>query len=160
MRVAVLSDTHLKAGKTLPGFVWENLTGVDLIIHAGDITNMDILAELACLAPVRAVRGNCDGWEVTLPRRDIVECEDCRIGVVHGNMGKGNSTPERAYIEFKDSNVDVIVFGHTHAPYLQRKDGILLFNPGSATQKRREAKHSFGLLDIQGKQVKAEHLYF
>lgn len=58
MRIAVLSDTHLRVGKTLPSFVWEQLTQIDMIIHAGDLTHIGLLEELSTIAPVRAVRGN------------------------------------------------------------------------------------------------------
>lgn len=160
MHIAVLSDTHLRVGRSLPRFVQEHLTQIDLILHAGDLTHMEVLEELACFAPVRAVRGNCDGWDVSLPDRDIIECEGWKIGLVHGNAGKGNSTPDRAYAEFKDTPVDVIVFGHSHTPFLEWRKGILLFNPGSPTDKRREPQYSFGLLDLQQDQVKAKHLYF
>lgn len=160
MEIAVLSDTHLRAGRTLPRFVWEHLTHVDLIIHAGDLTHMGLIEELACVAPVRAVRGNCDGWDIVLPDRDIVECESLRIGIIHGNAGRGKSTPERALNAFKDSPVDLIVFGHSHIPFMEWRNGILMFNPGSPTDKRREPQYSFGLLDIRQGKVQAKHLYF
>jgi putative phosphoesterase len=160
MRIAVLSDTHLRVGKTLPSFVWEQLTQIDMIIHAGDLTHIGLLEELSTIAPVRAVRGNCDGWDVSLPNRDVIECEAIRIGLIHGDSGKGKSTQERAYLVFKDSSVDVIVFGHSHTPFMEWRDGILMFNPGSPTDKRRELQYSFGILDIQQGQIKAKHLYF
>ena len=160
MRIAVLSDTHLRAGKPLPRFVWEQLTQIDMILHAGDLTNMGLLEELSCIAPVRAVRGNCDGWDVSLPDRDVIECEAFRIGLIHGDSGKGKSTAERAYSAFTDTSVDVIVFGHSHTPFMEWRDGTLLFNPGSPTDKRREPQYSFVLLEIQQGQIKARHLYF
>ena len=160
MEIAVLSDTHLRAGRTLPRFVWEHLTDIDMIIHAGDLTNMGLLEELACIAPVRAVCGNCDDWDVALPERDIFECESLRIGIIHGNVGRGKSTPERAFNAFEDSPVDLIVFGHSHVPFMEWRNGILLFNPGSPTDKRRERHYSLGLLNIQQGQVNARHLYF
>jgi len=160
MRIAVLSDTHLRIGKSLPRFVWEHLTQIDLIIHAGDLTHIGLLEELSCLAPVRAVRGNCDSWDVSLPDRDVIECEHFRIGLIHGDTGKGKSTPERAYNAFIDTPVDVIVFGHSHTPFMEWREGILMFNPGSPTDKRREPQYSFGILDIQQGQLTAKHLYF
>jgi putative phosphoesterase len=160
MRIAVLADTHLRHGKSLPRFVWDHLTQIDMIIHAGDIINMGLLEELAMIAPVRAVRGNCDGWDVSLPDRDVIECESFRIGLIHGNVGKGKSTLECAYAGFQDSPVDLIVFGHSHTPFMDMLNGILMFNPGSPTNKRREPHYSFGLLDIQQGKILAKHLYF
>src|SRR5665648_338951 len=115
MRIAVLSDTHLREGKSLPSFVWKQLNQIDMIFHAGDLTHMGLLEELSCIAPVKAVRGNCDGWDVTLPDREVIVCEALKIGLIHGDAGKGKSTPERAYLAFKDTTVDLIVFGHSHA---------------------------------------------
>ncbi len=160
MRIAVLSDTHLRVGNSLPRFVWEQLTQIDMIIHAGDLTHMGLFEELSCIAPVRAVRGNCDGWDVSLPERDVIECEAFRIGLIHGDSGKGKSTPERAYFAFKDTSVDLIVFGHTHTPFMEWRDGIFMFNPGSPTDKRRELQYSFGILEFTQGQLRAKHLYF
>lgn len=160
MRIAVLSDTHLRVGKSLPRYVWEQLTAIDLILHAGDLTHIGLLEELSCIAPVRAVKGNCDDWDVSLPVRDVIECETCRIGLIHGDLGLGKSTPDRAYLAFKDSSVDLIVFGHSHVPLMEWREGILMFNPGSPTDKRRERQYSFGILNIQQGQIRAKHLYF
>jgi len=160
LRIAVLSDTHLAVGKSLPLFVREQLTQIDMIIHAGDLTHRGLLEQLSSIAPVRAVRGNCDGWDISLPDRDVIECEALRIGLIHGDSGKGKSTSERAYHAFKGTSVDIIVFGHSHTPFIEWREGILLFNPGSPTDKRREPQYSFGLLDIQQGRVTANHLYF
>jgi uncharacterized protein len=160
MQIAVLSDTHIRAGKSLPRFVWEHLASADLILHAGDLTKVVILEELALLAPVKAVCGNCDAWDVNLPDQELLRCESFTIGLVHGHQGKGKNTPERAFNSFEKVPVDVIVFGHSHSPFLEWRDGILLFNPGSPTDKRREPQYSFGWLDVQRDQINAKHFYF
>lgn len=160
MEIAILSDTHLREGRSLPIYVWEQLNKVDLIIHAGDLINMGLIEELARVAPVRAVCGNCDGWDVSLPERDIVECESLKIGIIHGNSGRGKSTPDRALNAFEDSPVNIIIFGHSHVPFIEWRNGILLFNPGSPTDKRRERHYSMGLLSILQGQIQAKHLYF
>ncbi len=160
MRIAVLSDTHLRVGKSLPRFVWEQLTQIDMIIHAGDLTHMGLIEELSCIAPVRAVRGNCDSWDVSLPDRDIIECENLRIGLIHGDSGKGISTPDRAYYAFENTPVDLIIFGHSHIPFMEWRNGIFMFNPGSPTDKRRELQYSFGILELTQGQLRAKHSYF
>lgn len=161
MLVGVLSDTHLREGRSLPRYVWEVFEHVDLILHAGDLVAKSVLDDLACLAPVRAVRGNCDGWELSdLPNRDIISLDDLRIGLVHGYSGIGSTTPERAKRSFSGDKVDVVVFGHSHSPYKEWDQGILLFNPGSPTNKRREARFSIGILEISGSEVRADHLFF
>ena len=161
MRIGVLSDTHLREGQSLPSFVWDTLAGVDLIVHAGDIVASQILADLALLAPVRAVRGNSDGWGLAnLPSRDLINFAGLRIGIIHGNMGVGRSTPERALSAFTGDLVDIIVFGHSHQPYLEWWDNVLLFNPGSPTDKRREKQYSLGIVEFLNGQLKANHHYF
>lgn len=64
MLIGIISDTHLRRGQTLPAKAWEELSKVDLILHAGDITNQNLLDDLSSLAKVEAVQGNCDGWEL------------------------------------------------------------------------------------------------
>lgn len=161
MIIGVLSDTHLRVGQSLPARVWEELSEADLIIHAGDILNSEVLTDLSSLAPVEAVRGNCDDWELAkLPERKILACEGKRIGLTHGAFGPGKTTPERAFRAFDKSEVDIIVFGHSHTPYSQWREGILLFNPGSPTDKRRELKYSMGILKIDSTGIETKHLYF
>lgn len=161
MLIAILSDTHLRAGKTLPTIVWEKLEGVDLIIHAGDILNLEFLGDLRTLAPVEAVRGNCDGWELSsLPEQKIIQCEGIRMGITHGAYGLGKTTLERALRTFEAGTVDLIIFGHSHIPYEGWHEGVFLFNPGSPTDKRREPKYSFGLIEVKEKEINARHIYF
>lgn len=160
MKIGVLSDTHLRAGQSLPLFVWDHLQGVDLILHAGDILSSYVISDLEAIAPVRAVRGNCDGWEVAhLPGSDIIEIEKIRIGLVHGYSGSG-TTPDRALKTFAQDRVNAVVFGHSHIPLLEWRGDILLFNPGSPTDKRREPRYSMGLMEISQGLLKAEHLFF
>lgn len=160
MKIAVLSDTHLRKGQTLPSWVWEYIEDVDLILHAGDITTPELLLDLKEIAPVEAVQGNCDGWELAnLPEQKIIMCEDLRIGLTHGAFGRGRNTPERALNVFKEESVDAVIFGHSHTPYLEWENDILLFNPGSPTDKRREPKYSIGILEIEGKKIKARHIF-
>lgn len=161
MLIAVLSDTHLREGRTLPAKVWESIEGVDLILHAGDVVNPGILSDLKTIAPIEAVRGNCDGWELaSLPERKIITCEGIQIGLTHGASGVGKTTPERALRSFESSSVDIIVFGHSHSPYKERKGDILLFNPGSPTDRRREPMYSLGLIKVCATEFEAEHIFF
>lgn len=161
MFLAVLSDTHLREVRNLPSRVWESLTGVDLILHAGDVLNPGLLVDLKAIAPVEAVRGNCDGWELaSLPESKIITCEGIRIGLTHGAFGIGRTTPERALRTFEPGSVDIIVFGHSHTPYKEWHGDILLFNPGSPTDKRREPKFSMGLIQVHDSEFEALHIFF
>lgn len=160
MQIAVLADTHLRGGRSLPKFIWEHLPDADLILHAGDLTHSGLIDELSLLAPVKAVCGNCDDWDVNLPNQEWIECESFRIGLIHGHTGKGKTTLERAFNAFEKAPVNVIVFGHSHTPVLQWYNGVLMFNPGSPTDKRREPQYSFGWLDVQEDHINAKHFYF
>jgi hypothetical protein len=161
MRIGVLSDTHLREGQYLPGFVWDILKGVNLILHAGDIVRPQIIADLAVLAPVRAVRGNCDSWELTnLPSRDLIVFGGLKIGLIHGNVGTGSTIEERVLNAFADDSVDIIVFGHSHQPFWGWLKNILLFNPGSSTDKRREKYFSLGTIELINGQIAANHHFF
>lgn len=161
MKIGVISDTHLNDGQFLPRQVWDTFAGVELILHAGDSVAARVLDDLSRLAPVVAVRGNCDGWDLqNLPEREIAGWRGKRIGLIHGNAGGSRSTSENAFKAFAGERVDAIVFGHSHAPYLEWRDGILMFNPGSPTAKRREPRFSLGLLEIINDRLQAKHIFF
>ncbi|RNC29327.1 MAG: hypothetical protein AWM53_00680 [Candidatus Dichloromethanomonas elyunquensis] len=160
MKIGILSDTHIRKDRTLPRFVWESLAGVDTILHAGDIVNENLLEELALIAPVIAVTGNCDWWVKDLPEKIIVNLGPFRVGVTHGYAGKGNNTPERAYNTFEGDKVDIIVFGHSHIPHKSFYESILLFNPGSPTERRGQPNFSLGMMTIEEGYFDIRHLFF
>jgi putative phosphoesterase len=150
MKVVVVSDTHL------PRFVArldEALRRVaaerpNLIVHCGDLTTLDAVERLATIAPVEAVAGNNDGPEIErrFGRRKIVAAGDLRIGVVHGD-GERGTTLGRARAAFAGERLDAIAFGHSHIPYLALHDGTWVVNPGSPTDKRRQPRYSFAILE-------------
>ncbi len=156
-RVGVISDTHIPAFRGLPEAVWTHFAGVELIIHAGDLSRLSVLNELETLAPVVAVQGNIEEEEVVraLPIKREVIVGGCRIGVVH-ILGNAQNRAQTARQEFP--NARCVIFGHSHIPYNQEHQGQLLFNPGSATDRRRQPACSLGLLSIddQSQQVQGE----
>ncbi len=148
MRIGVISDTHIpKAAEWLPERLCDDLKKVDLILHAGDLTEMEVLDKLKEFAPVRAVYGNMDDVIVrrSLPVKDIIEIGKFKIGLTHG-FGPPFGLMNRVRKEFKD--VDVIIFGHSHSPKKEMKDGTLLFNPGSPTGKIFAQTNSYGIIEI------------
>lgn len=150
-RVGVVADTHFGSrGRAYPPELLRGLEGVDLILHAGDLTSLSALEPLQAIAPVAAVAGNVDDPEVRalLPFRRVVLAGPCRVGLVHGHSGAGPTTPDRALRSFADADVAVVVFGHTHAPLCQERGGVLLLNPGSPTTRRHEPDFSFALLHL------------
>ncbi len=165
MIVGVVSDTHLpRFGRELPPALVRGLTRakVDVIAHCGDLTERIAIELLEEIAPVIAVAGNNDGKELhrELGERAIIEAEDARIGVVHGHAGKGRSTADRAYAAFNDERVDAILFGHSHIPYRARREGVLLFNPGSPTDKRLNPAYSYGIVRVEGTKLRAAHRFY
>lgn len=167
MRIGVLSDTHIpRRARTLPDAILQGLVGVDLILHAGDIQTADVLAVLAQLAPVQAVAGNVDLPELAeqLGFSRVIELPGCRLGLVHGHLEpagaphRARSTLERALWSFTD--VQAVVFGHSHIALCEQHGGVLAFNPGSPTDKRRSPRPSYGILTLDDGGIRGEIVYF
>lgn len=154
MRIGVISDTHIPGrARAIPETVLQAFAGVDLIFHAGDLVVPEVLAVLETVAPVEAVLGNNDrGLELPVSR--IVTAGRFRIGLTHGHLGIGRTTVARALSHFDD--VDCVVFGHSHIPHCERHGTVLAFNPGSATDRRRMPRCSFGMLFIEPDELRAE----
>jgi len=144
MRIVVLADTHIHMLEHLPKKLIDALSGVDLIIHAGDFTDVKLLEELRRLREVKAVQGNMDSMEIKtgLPVKEIIEVGNKQIGITHGS-GSPWGIEERVRKVFESNRVDIIVYGHSHRSQNKVIDGILFFNPGKATD-------SFGILTIDG----------
>ncbi|MFH1996243.1 MAG: metallophosphoesterase family protein [Candidatus Omnitrophota bacterium] len=150
MRIIVLSDTHIPiSSRDLPPEVYAQARAADMIIHAGDITEPEFLNRLKKIAKTVAVCGNMDSPDLrkTLRSKEVVRAGSVRIGIIHGH-GAPSSLEELVLREFK--NVDVIVFGHSHIPLNKSRDGVLLFNPGSPTDKIFATQNSFGILSVSG----------
>ena len=145
MRLGVIADTH---GLLRPE-VLEVFRAVDHILHAGDVGPPHLLTELEAIAPVTAVYGNTDGWElrVRLPQVATVELDGFEIVVTHGDQF-GTPTPERVQAEFPTA--EIIVFGHTHRPLLTLVDTVVtVMNPGGAGARRFNLPPSVGILELE-----------
>jgi len=148
VEVGVISDTH---GLLRPEAV-EALRGVAHIIHAGDVGEEEILEQLAALAPVTAIRGNIDkaAWARRLPETEIVEIAGVSIYVLH-DLGQLDLKPRAA-------GFDVVVYGHSHVPKQEMRDGVLYFNPGSAGPRRFKLPITIGRLIVGAGTVRGEIL--
>jgi putative phosphoesterase len=127
VKIGLISDTH---GLLRPE-VFRALEGVDHILHAGDVGDAEILVELRAIAPVTAVWGNTDGWEIRdrLPEIARLELDGRSLVVIHGHQ-LGSPTP--AALGEAYPQAALVVFGHTHQPVIDRVGGVLAVNPGSA----------------------------
>ena len=142
MVVGLVSDTH---GLVRPE-IFSALEGVKLILHAGDVGGSSVLTELSAIAPVRAVYGNTDSPGAPhLEARLWVEIAGLTIHVSHGHEVGGSPTPEKLLSRY---TADVIIFGHTHKPLIERTAGRLVVNPGAAGPRRFNLKPSVAKMTV------------
>jgi uncharacterized protein len=146
--IGVISDTH---GLLRPEAL-RALRGAELLLHAGDIGAPEVIAGLRALAPVTAVRGNCDrgAWAEAYPLRQEVTVGGVDILVLHDRNELKSHPP--------GEGVRVVISGHSHKASMEEKDGVLYLNPGSAGPRRFKLPLTVALLTVQGSQVSAEIL--
>jgi putative phosphoesterase len=152
----VLADTHIpRRARALPEGLGPYLREADLVLHVGDLIQASVLDELSAYAPVFAVRGNVDLPEVDLP--EIVEFSfgGARIAMIHDS---GRKEGRRKRLKKRFPGARAIIFGHSHVPFMEDEDGLLLLNPGSPTDRRRQPRHTFALLRAEEGSVWAEIL--
>jgi hypothetical protein len=157
--VIVVSDTHIRRGgkRRLPDAVYDALSDADLVLHAGDLVSEGVLEDLARFAPVKAVLGNNDvGLEHALPVEVSFAVDGVRVAMVH-DSGPRDGRANRMHRRFPDA--DVVVFGHSHIPWNEEGvDGQVLFNPGSPTERRRQPRCTYGVLDLSAGTVKSRSI--
>ena len=156
MKILVLSDTHMpRSAQDLPQAVYDRIGDVDMIIHAGDLAEKEVLDKLQSLRPTTAVCGNMDSMRLrsALKEKEVIEIEGVKIGLVHGH-GAPMNLVETVKKEFK--GVDAIIFGHSHKPMNEVKNGILFFNPGSPTDTVFAPYRSYGILEVTKGNIRGE----
>ena len=156
MLIGLISDTHIPdRAKEIPQKVLETFENVDLILHAGDLTSLEVIDELEKIAPVMAVQGNMDRTKgIDLPKARVIEAEGLRIGIAHGEVYPRADTQQLVYIA-KQLDPDILITGHSHQPKIEQIEGILLLNPGSPVVPRL-ADRTVMLLEINNKEVDVE----
>ncbi len=176
MKIGVIADTHIPdLRRSLPARVMEIFSTVEIVLHAGDITSLDVLQQLQeSVSLTFAVYGENDSHEVRtyLQESQVLEFGGLRVGLVHGNREPRGGFNDRVarllkrdpynpeYIQFilsRFSSVDAIVFGHTHIPYAKVHDGVFLFNPGSINPSNN-SEPSVGLLEITSRGIRGRVL--
>lgn len=141
--IGVISDTHGR----LPRSAVKVFGNVDLIIHAGDIGEPDILKTLEKIAPTKAVRGNMDtgNWALKLPKNEVIKIKQILLYVLH-DVNRLKPQPDTTVY-------DAVISGHTHRPTVEKKHGVLYINPGSAVQPRFGYPPSVALLEIKNNTI-------
>ena len=162
MRIALVSDTHIPTNlDRLPEALLNQISGVDAILHAGDIVSASVLRALRSLAPTTAVAGNSDPPEVasTLADQELLRLGGRTIGLKHGHqahgvqshyIGQPYDSPEmEVFFQLMTAqlpNAEIIVFGHFHRPVVKHWNDVLFINPGAVASPRGE--QSFALLEL------------
>ncbi|MEM2910199.1 MAG: metallophosphoesterase [Nitrososphaerota archaeon] len=149
-KVVVLSDSHTSSLDSLPTKILDELSDTDWIIHAGDFTEVGLVNELRACGNFKGVRGNMDSQEVKvlLPETEMLEVGGFLVGICHPVEG-GPPLRIESRIRERFSNVNVIVYGHTHRAKKEVRDNILYFNPGSATGAWPAPYASYGILEVK-----------
>lgn len=143
--IGIISDTHGRLPQSVP----KVFNKTDLIIHAGDIGDPEIIDALARIAPTKTVRGNMDmgKWTRQLPKNETITINHHRLVVIHNVYDLDLRAGAYPY--------HVVIYGHTHRPQVDKQQGVLYVNPGSAVQPRFGYPPSVALLEIKGDVIKA-----
>jgi len=159
MQLAIISDTHMPRGaRAIPPACLERCRAAELILHAGDLSDVAVLELLRSLGPpVHAIHGNVDSdaLRAQLPGRLEVELDGVRVGMLH-IPGPAVGRVQRLRAAFPAC--DAVIFGHTHMPEHGELDGFQIFNPGSPTERRRAPVHTMGTATIAGGEIAFELL--
>ena len=156
IRVGVIADTHIpQKAPRIPDVVLRHFERVDHILHAGDLSSLAVLDQLSAYAPVDAVQGNVEQQAVieTLPIKRELLIGGVTVGLVH-ILGERQHYARNARREFPAARV--VIFGHSHIPHLADDGELLLLNPGSATDRRRQPHCTVAILTIEDGQPRAE----
>lgn len=142
-----------RRARVLPEELVPHLEEADLVLHAGDLIEPSLLDQLALYAPVCVVKGNLDPPNANLPEVLEFDFGGVRIAMIHDS---GRREGRRKRLKRRFSEARVVVFGHSHVPFLEDENDLLLLNPGSPTDKRRQPDYTFALLHAEDGVVHAE----
>ncbi len=141
-KVVILSDTH---NQILPDELITHIDKCDIILHAGDITGMDMYDNLCSYGKdLKCVLGNMDEDPLAgmLPVKRLFKIEGLRVAMIHG-WGAPHNLETKVRREFDEKEWDILIFGHSHAPVYRNENGKIVLNPGSPTDKRFAKHNSF-----------------
>jgi uncharacterized protein len=159
-KIGVISDTHFHHFKEVPGALLEYLKTFDLVIHLGDFVNKDLVDYFRGFNNFYGIAGNHDPQSVKkiLPMADVIEVNGKRLGLLHGYWSPFFGQ-NRSLARFRKDKVDAILYGHTHVIRNEIADGILFFNPGSASSIWPAPWRTYGVLNV-GESITGEIISF
>ena len=157
VEIVVIGDTHALTFEELPKEMLNAIRKADYVIHVGDYTSKNVLEGLIRLKgqQFKGVYGNTDPQAIRkmIPSKQILEINGKRIGITHPAVGGLEKyTLKRVMANFRNKNLDIIIYGHTHEPVIKNQDNILLVNPGKGYLEDRKLA-SFGIITID-KEIK------
>jgi uncharacterized protein len=161
MLIAILADTHLPRGnRKLPEACLARLHEAELVLHAGDISTVDVLEQLSALGPpLVAVHGNVDEVALSerLPAQLELELAGARVAMTHD---AGPAQGRLARMRRRFPRADAVIFGHSHIPLHEAEatEGFQIFNPGSPTDRRRQPRFTMGLARVEDGAIAFEHV--
>lgn len=151
MRIAITGDTHLPRGaRRLPPRAVELIAAADLVLHTGDWVRPEVIDDIAAIGPpLRGVHGNVDDAAVRarMPARLQLELDGVSVALTHD---AGPAAGRLARMRARFPGADAVLFGHSHIPLHEEREGFQIFNPGSPTDRRRQPVHTMGLATIAG----------
>jgi uncharacterized protein len=155
--IGIISDTH----GVVPEAVYKIFDNVDFVIHAGDFGGMEIVKKIESIAPMYAITGNVDVFDLphVFPKRRQIEISGIKFFIEHNIF-----RPVNHYLKLKRdpifSDSDFIIYGHTHFPQIEEYGNYVYFNPGSTTQPRKGKDPSVGLIEVEnGKTLRKEIVF-
>ncbi len=145
MRILIVSDTHRKNNNYFE--VLERLKPLDLVIHCGDVEGSEYALSQSADCPVMMVSGNNDFFS-ELPKEREISIERYKVWITHGHNFCVSMGVEMLKQEARARGVNVVMFGHTHKPYLEVEDDLITLNPGSLSYPRQDGrKPSYGIME-------------
>ena len=158
MKILIVSDTHRNEDNLIS--VLEREENLDLLIHCGDVEGAEYEIEHYAGCKTVFVAGNNDFFS-GLPREVVLELEGYKVWVTHGHNYYVNANPEYIRKEARARGMDMVFYGHTHRPVIDKTEDLLVVNPGSLTYPRQDGRQAtYAILEIEKKEVKKVEILY
>ena len=158
MKILIVSDTHRNEDNLIE--VLEKEKNLDLLIHCGDVEGAEHEIEHYAGCDTVFVSGNNDFFS-RLPREAELQIEGYKVWVTHGHNYYVNTNPEYIKKEARSRGMDMVFYGHTHRPIIDKTEGLIAINPGSLTYPRQEGrKYSYAVLEVENQEIKRMEIVY